>query len=76
ETDSSLSENLKVTTVRFIAHNDCNATLASFGGTTINNLCTLGTIGTTTPDFCLGDEGGPLIQDDRIVGIASWSPRC
>jgi len=74
--DSSLSENLRIATVRFMSHADCNAALSGFGGTTENNFCTFGAVATTTEDFCLGDEGGPLIQDDRIVGIASWSPRC
>lgn len=45
-----------------------------------SHLCTVGTVTTTTEDFCLGDEGGPLIENDgivdRVVGIASWSPRC
>ncbi|XP_037028951.1 trypsin-1-like [Bradysia coprophila] len=78
--DITLSENLRMATVRFINHAECNTTLSAFGGATVNNLCTIGTVATTTGDFCLGDEGGPLIEFDgltqRVVGIASWSPEC
>jgi len=71
-----LSETLKITTVRFIDNNECNESLSTYGGATENHLCTVGTVNTSSEDFCLGDEGGPLIQDNRIVGIASWSPHC
>lgn len=26
--------------------------------------------------ICLGDTGGPLVQDDVLVGIASWEYPC
>lgn len=33
--DTSLSENLKIATVRFLSHAECNTSLITFGGTTV-----------------------------------------
>jgi len=27
-------------------------------------------------DFCPGDDGGPLVVDGQLVGIASWGIGC
>ncbi|KAF2879878.1 hypothetical protein ILUMI_26288 [Ignelater luminosus] len=27
-------------------------------------------------DFCTGDEGGPLVQDNYAIGLMSWNPQC
>lgn len=26
--------------------------------------------------ICVGDAGSPLVADDTLIGIASWSPYC
>lgn len=64
---------LQKLTVPIIPHSQCLALLASIGSSSLllpENLCT-GPL-TGGQSVCSADSGGPLIQDNTVIGVVSW----
>lgn len=64
---------LQKLTVPIIPHSECLELLASIGASSIllpENLCT-GPL-TGGQGICSADSGGPLIQDNTVIGVVSW----
>lgn len=65
---------LQKLTVPIIPHAECSALLTSIGNTLLlpENLCTGQLNGVGGQGVCSADSGGPLIQDNTVIGIVSW----
>lgn len=50
-------------------HNDKNAPINDFG-----TLCAYS--GRLEYGICKGDSGSPLVVDEEVIGVASWSTKC
>lgn len=54
---------------------DCRARHTPFNAAriTVNKLCTDNPVG---EGFCGTDQGGPLVWNSQLIGIASWNIPC
>jgi len=72
--DLTPSSQLQAVEVDIKTRAACNSAYAAYGGITVNMICAAVPRG--GKDFCTGDDGGPLVVDGQLVGIASWAMGC
>lgn len=62
-------------TTTTIANDECRSRLHELNGDRISDkkLCTLTR---STEGTCYGDEGGGLIANGQLIGVASWQVPC
>ncbi|XP_063917128.1 trypsin-1-like [Zophobas morio] len=67
---------LQTATLPLVSFDECNSVIEALLGEDADNplsedsnVCTLSTAGVSS---CSGDSGGPLIQDNIVLGIVSW----
>ena len=68
------SSQLQAVEVEIISRAACNDAYAAYGEITVNMICA--SVSGGGKDFCSGDDGGPLVVDGELVGIASWGIGC
>ncbi|XP_026467310.1 chymotrypsin-2-like [Ctenocephalides felis] len=68
-----LSQFLQTLNVFTIYENDCDYLVSNVHPITSNQVCTYMGQGTGA---CSGDFGGPLVSNNRLIGIASWGINC
>ena len=62
------------TKLPIITHQECIRLCPGHNLDENHNICTFDTTGRRSA--CAGDEGGPLVFDDRLLGIfTGWLPR-
>uniref|UniRef100_A0A336MEC4 CSON014216 protein n=1 Tax=Culicoides sonorensis TaxID=179676 RepID=A0A336MEC4_CULSO len=73
---SGPSMNLRMLNVTTITNEDCrNAhTAGGMGNVIIENVICANT--TTSQGMCNGDAGGPMVKDDKLIGLVSWGVPC
>jgi len=72
--DPNLPSQLQAVEVYITSHDSCDNDYAAYGGITDNMICAAVPGG--GKDFCSFDDGGPLVVDGQLVGIASWGIGC
>lgn len=65
---------LKYANVTTITNDECREMIALAPITDFTTICAFsGEFGT---GLCSGDSGGPLFNQNRLIGVASWAKRC
>lgn len=70
-----LTKKLHQVQVPVVDREKCQS-LYHYGYQITQNMFCVGDLLHGGKDFCLGDSGGPVIQNNRLVGIISWGLDC
>ena len=62
------SKYLRYATVPYVDHNKCKQAMSKWGIS--DDMICFG--GDGRADACSGDSGGPIISDNKLVGVVSW----
>ncbi|CAG9581690.1 unnamed protein product [Danaus chrysippus] len=73
----ALSESLRRVQLFLVDSNECNNRYAELNGprVTSNMICAVG-FNPAGRGQCPGDNGSPIVDNDLIIGIYSWSHQC
>ncbi|KAL0850914.1 hypothetical protein ABMA28_006823 [Loxostege sticticalis] len=74
--NSQPSEQLRSVQIWIINQAICRQRYAAIGRAVTDNMICAGWLDMGGRDQCIGDEGGPLILNNVVVGITSWRQGC
>ncbi|KAL0850915.1 hypothetical protein ABMA28_006824 [Loxostege sticticalis] len=74
--NSHLSEQLRSVQIWTINQALCRQRYAAIGRVVTDNMICTGWLNVGGRDQCVGDEGGPLMHNNIVVGVTSWRQVC
>lgn len=76
ESNTALPTALQIVTFPVISRSVCASAYSALGWAVTENMFCAGLLGVGGKDACSADSGGPIWQNDQVVGLVSWGAGC